>query len=72
MLMYLIESTIPETGETRFYGKNQTFIPADSPHRFVSYYALEHGFQSFYTADMSKEKMPGDTNIMDSTQSNGQ
>lgn len=64
MLMYLIESTVPETGETRFYGKDNAFIDAGQPHRFVSQFALYYGFPSHYMANIMKEKTPGDNKIV--------
>lgn len=59
MLKYLIESIMPMTGEVRFYGKEHIYINADIPYRFISDFAMRQGFRSHYSAENSKDLMPG-------------
>lgn len=62
MVMYLIENT--ERDEIRFFGKEKTFISAKLAHRFVVAFALDHGYHSFYEADLEARKLPGDRNAI--------
>lgn len=64
MLMYLLESILPENGETRFCRKDNAFITADKSYRSVSQFALSYGFLMQYVVETRISIVPGDNKLV--------